>query len=84
MGISSFTKFLRHKNTAILKFLCHLKSQYFFIDGHSLLYALSEDLDWRCGGELQTLRQRTLSFCKKFQNQGAAEGGRGGGAAHPD
>ena len=69
MGISSFTKFLRHKNTAILKFLCHLKSQYFFIDGHSLLYALSEDLDWRCGGELQTLRQRTLSFCKKFQNQ---------------
>lgn len=70
MGVQSVTKFISKKRSGRFYSLAELGSRPFYIDGHSLLYALSLNLDWRCGGQLQELRNRVTYFCNGLRHFG--------------
>lgn len=62
MGIQSFTKFLRRQGAGRSHRIGDLMHRTFYIDGHGLMYALANGIDWRCGGELQTYRSHLKRF----------------------
>lgn len=68
MGVQSLTKFVQTKRTGVQTSIERMRGRTFYIDGNSLLYALSMTLDWRYGGELQTLRKRVNELCSRLRS----------------
>lgn len=70
MGVQSLTRFVQTKQTGVRMNINRLQGKVFYMDGNSLLYALSVTLDWRCGGELRTLRRRVADLCQRLHGHG--------------
>lgn len=67
MGVQCLTKFVKTRAIGKRRFLTDFAHTTFFIDGHSLLYALATNLDWRFGGELETIKLKIYNFCQKLK-----------------
>lgn len=67
MGVQCLTKFVKNRDIGKRKYLSDFAHTTFFIDGHSLLYALATNLDWRYGGELETIKLKIYNFCRKMK-----------------
>lgn len=70
MGVQSLTKFVRTKQLGLVHSIEELRGQALIMDGNSLIYALSVDLDWRFGGELAALRNLVSKLCSNLESCG--------------